>query len=367
METPFFTPQRQYKEIKPEIKKAIENVLNHGSYILGPEIKEFEKNLAQYLNMKNAVAVASGSDALFLGLKAMGIKPNDEVITSPFTFFSTVSSITRIGAKPVFVDIDPDTFNIDVKKIENKITKKTKAILPIHLFLQPAKMDEIVKIADKYDLKILEDAAEAFGMKYKKRFAGSIGDIGIFSFYPTKTLGTYGDGGAVVSNNQSYIDEVISLRNHGQSNRYHHREVGYNDRLDTIQGAILNVKLNHIDDGIKKRNSIGKQYNRELANISEIQTPHVIDNVEEVYYVYSILTERRDELKKYLEKNGIGTNIYYPIPLHLQECFKFLNHKKGEFPVAEKTSKRILALPMFPELKEEEIKYITKKIKSFFS
>src|SRR6056297_1430534 len=285
MKVPFFTPKRQYNNIKSEIKKSLNKVLEHGLYILGPEVEEFENNLANYTNTKEAVCVASGSDALFLGLKALGIKERDEVITTPFSFFSTASAITRVGAKPGFVDINPKTFNIDVTKIESKITDKTKAILPVHLFLQPAQMDKIMEIAEKYNLSVLEDAAEAFGMEFDNTKAGAIGDIGIFSFYPTKTLGAYGDGGAVVTNKEKYAEEIISLRNHGQLNRYHHKEVGYNDRLDTFQGAILNIKLKYIDNAIKKRNEIGNLYNKKLKEIEEIQTPYLIENIQEVYYV----------------------------------------------------------------------------------
>ena len=366
MKVPFFTDTRYYKEHKQEIDNAILEVLERGDYILGKAVKDFEENVAKYLGTKNAIGVSSGSEALFLSLKALGIKEGDEVITTPFTFFASVSAIVRTGATPVFVDIDENTFNIDVGQIEEKITEKTKMILPVHLFLQTAEMDKINEIAKKYNLYVLEDAAEAFGMEYKDKKAGTISDIGIYSFYPTKTLGAYGDAGLVVTNNDKFAEEVRALRNHGQKERYYYNQMGYNARIDSIQAAILNVKLKHIESDIEKRKQIGIKYNNALSKIDGLSIPVIAENRKEVYYVYSILTEKRDELAEFLNSNGIGTSIYYPLPLHLQKVFANLGYKKGDFPIAEKISQKILALPLFPTLKDEEIDYVIKNIKDFF-
>lgn len=366
MNVPFYTASREYAKLKSEIDAAVQAVCEKGDFILGEAVGRFEKNAAAYLNTRFAVGNSSGSEALLLALHALNVKPGDEVITTPFSFFATVSAVVRMGAKPVFVDIDPRTFNIDVSKIEQAITKKTKAILPVHLFLQTADMDTIMDIAKRHSLAVIEDAAEAFGMEFKGKKAGTIGDIGIYSFYPTKTLGGYGDGGLLTTDNEALAARLRMLRVHGSAKRYYHDEVGYNSRLDSMQAAILDVKLQYIEKSIAKRKEIGEKYSQLLAGVGDLELPYIAPNCREVYYVYSILTDKRDALAEHLKEKGIGTTVYYPVPLHLQKCFDSMGHKKGDYPIAEKTCERILALPIYPEYTDEELQYTVDAIKEFF-
>ncbi|MGB9840910.1 DegT/DnrJ/EryC1/StrS family aminotransferase [Thermovenabulum sp.] len=368
MHISFLDLKAQYQTIKKEIKKEIEEVLESGNYILGPKEKEFEKEIAEYLGVKHAIGVANGTDALVLSLDALGIGPGDEVITTPYTFFASAEAVSRVGAKPVFADISfDDNLNIDVRQIKKKITKNTKAIIPVHIFGCPCNMDEIIQIARKYNLYIIEDACQAIGAQYKGKKAGTLGDIGCFSFFPTKNLGGYGDGGLVVTNNDEIAEKIMTLRVHGSTKKYYHSRIGYNSRLDEIQAAILKVKLKYIDKWNQKRIEKAKLYNDKLKNLP-ITLPKIYDenHKKHVFHLYTILTPKRDELKNYLEQKGIPTGIYYPLPLHLQEAYKDLGYKDGDMPNAEKASRQALSLPLYPELKEEEIYYITEAVKTFF-
>jgi len=366
MSVPFFTGVREYIRNKDLFNRAIETVLLRGDYILGEEVDAFEKEAASYLGASHAVGLASGSDALLLALHALGIGPGDEVITSPFTFFASVSAITRLGATPVFVDIDPETFNMDPSLVEEKITKKTKALLPVHLFTQTADMQPLLTLAENHGLSLLEDAAEAFGMEYQGQKAGTLGDIGIFSFYPTKTLGAYGDAGLAVTNNENLAERLLILRRHGETSRYHHKEIGYNSRLDTLQAAILRLKLQSLEQDIEKREHWAQRYNNAFAALENIRLPVIKQQCKPVYYVYSLITPYRDELKAFLDKNDIGNAIYYPLPLHLQECFQFLGYSPGDYSVAEEAARSILALPLFPDLTEEESDNVIDTVHRFF-
>ncbi|KMT23110.1 DegT/DnrJ/EryC1/StrS family aminotransferase [Clostridium cylindrosporum] len=372
MKVNFYTSKREYDEKKEEFNKAIISVVEKGISTLGPEVVKLEDEIKEFTGAKYAIGVASGTDALVLASDILGFNEGTEVITSPFTFFASASCIARTGAKPVFVDIDEETFNIDVNKIEENITDKTKGILPVHLFLQMADMDKIMDIAKSHNLRVLEDAAEAFGMRWRGnsdeyRHAGTIGDFGIFSFFPTKTLGGYGDGGMIVTNDEKLYEMAKIYRVHGASKKYHHEYIGYNSRLDSIQAAVLSVKMKYINDSIEKREEIGSWYIDGLKDIKEVRIPKILGNQKHVFYVFNILAEKRDELAEYLKEKEIGFSIYYPKPLHLQECFKYLGHKEGDFPVAEKISKEILALPMYPELTREEVEYVCNVIKEFYA
>ncbi|WP_125152209.1 DegT/DnrJ/EryC1/StrS family aminotransferase [Clostridium rectalis] len=371
MRVGFYTSKREYCEKKQEFQEAIEKVLVDGIQTLGKEVKDLETEIENFTEVKHAIGVASGTDALVIASDILGFKKDKEVITSPFTFLASASCIAKHDAKPVFVDIDEDTFNIDTTKIEERITKDTCGILPIHLFCQMANMDNIMELAKKYNLFVLEDAAEAFGMKWKGngdfyRYAGTIGDMGIFSFFPTKTLGGYGDGGMIITNNDR-LDELTKIyRVHGASVKYHYDYIGYNSRLDTLQAAILLVKMKYIKGAIRKREIISEWYKERLKDIEYIKLPKIKGEQEPVYYVFNILCKDRDNLNKYLKENGVGTSIYYPIPLHLQKCFSYLGYKEGDFPVAEKACKNVLALPIYPEITIEEVDYVCEKIKEFY-
>ncbi len=370
MTVPFYTATREYKNHKAEFDAALSSVLETGDFILGKAVKDFEEKIASYTKAKYSVGVANGSDALVIASDILGFKDGAEVITPAFTFFASTSCIARLGGKPVFCDIDEDTFCMDMKDVENRLTKKTVGILPVHLFLQMADMDACMSLAKKHNLRVLEDAAEALGMQDMYNGAlhqsGTIGDMGIYSFFPTKTLGGYGDGGMIVTNNEEYYLKAKSLRVHGATKKYHHDYIGYNSRLDSLQAAVLNVKLKHIDDSIAKRAEHAAQYRSLLKDIAQIKLPVVKTKGKEVYYVFNILAEKRDELQIYLAEKGISTTVYYPKCLHEQECFKYLGYKKGDFPVAEKLCASVLALPMYPELIEEEISYVCDKIGEFY-
>ena len=370
MNVPFYTATREYHNHKAEFDSALSSVLEAGDFILGKSVKDFEEKITNYTGAKYAVGVANGSDALVLASDILGFKAGAEVITPVFTFFASSSCIARLGGKPVFCDVDEDTFCMDMKDAEKRITKDTVGLLPVHLFLQTADMTDCMSLAKKHNLKVLEDAAEAFGMKdlYKGtlHIAGTIGDMGIYSFFPTKTLGGYGDGGIIITNNEEYYLKAKSLRVHGATKKYHHDYIGYNSRLDSLQAAVLDVKLKHIDESIAKRAEHAAQYRSLLKDVGQIKLPIVKTKGKEVYYVFNILAEKRDELQAYLTQKGIGTTVYYPKCLHEQECFKYLGYKKGDFPVAEKLCASVLALPMYPELTEDEISYTCEAIKEFY-
>ena len=370
MNVPFYTATREYKNLKIEFDAALSAVLENGDFILGKAVADLEEDIRQYTGAKYAVGVANGSDALVIASDILGFKDDAEVITPAFTFFASTSCIARLGGKPVFCDIDEDTFCMDMKDAESRITKKTVGLLPVHLFLQTADMAACMSLAKKYNFRVLEDAAEAFGMQdmYNGTLhhSGTIGDMGVYSFFPTKTLGGYGDGGMIVTNNEEYYLKAKSLRVHGATKKYHHDYIGYNSRLDSLQAAVLDVKLKHIDEAIAKRAAHAAQYRALLKDVGQIKLPVVKTKGQEVYYVFNILAEKRDELQAYLTEKGIGTTVYYPKCLHEQECFKHLGYKKGDFPVAEKLCASVLALPMYPELTQDEIIYTCDAIKAFY-
>jgi len=358
----------QYKSIKKEIDKAVKRVLDSSVFIGGKEVEEFEKEVARFCGVKYAIGVNSGTDALFLSLKALDINSGDEVITTPFTFIATAGIIANCGARPVFVDIDPGTFNIDPPKIEKAITKKTKAILPVHLFGQMADMDEIMRIAKKHKLYVVEDAAQAIGAEYKKKKAGTMGDLGCFSFFPSKNLGACGDGGMIVTNNEKLAERIRLLKNHGSSSKekYLNLIIGTNSRLDALQAAILRVKLKYLAKWSSERARKADYYSKNLREIGDIIVPKISSDRSHIFHQYTMRTKFRDRFQKYLRERGIPTMIYYPLSLHLQPAFKYLKYKKGDFSESEKTTKEVLSLPIYPELKRKDQDYIIQKIKEFY-
>ncbi|MCF6156757.1 MAG: DegT/DnrJ/EryC1/StrS family aminotransferase [Candidatus Brocadia sp.] len=358
--------KRQYESIREEINKAVLEVIASQSFVLGPFVESFENSIAKICSVKHAIGVSSGTDAILLALMACGIKNGDEVITTPFTFFATAGSIARLGAVPVFVDIDPATYNIDVSKIVPAVNKKTRAILPVHLYGQCADMDAILEIAHDNGLRVIEDAAQAIGAVYKGKNAGSLGDVGCFSFYPTKNLGGYGDGGLVTTNDDGLAEFVKILRVHGSKPKYYHSHIGINGRLDAIQAAILSVKLKYLDSWSEKRRKIAAYYHEHLKGLS-IRLPQIEPRNIHIFHQYVIATSSRDALMKYLESKGIDTAIYYPIPLHLQKCFEYLGYKSGALPESERASHETLALPIFPEITQKEQDYVIYHIKNFIS
>ena len=355
----------QYQNIKNEIDAAVHRVLDSGQFILGPDVAALEKEAAQYLNVNYAIGVASGTDALHLALLACGISSGDEVITTPFTFIATCEAITYCGATPVFVDIDPKTFNINPVKIEEKISKKTKAIIPVHMYGQAAEMEPILEIAKKFQLKVIEDVAQAFGGEYKNKKLGSQGDAGCTSFFPSKNLGAYGDGGMVFTNNKEIAEKIKMLRVHGSKQKYVHDLIGYNSRLDTLQAAIVRVKLKYIDQWNNMRIKHAEQrYNKLLSNCN-LATPFTESYNKHVYHLYTILVNDREGCQKFLNSHSISSSIHYPIPVHLQKSFEHLGLSAEDFPVSSEISQKTISLPMFPELKEKEIDYVVKTIKEF--
>ncbi|HHW29998.1 MAG TPA: aminotransferase class V-fold PLP-dependent enzyme [Syntrophomonadaceae bacterium] len=368
---PSFNLKRQNATLQAELSAVLGNVIGSGQFILGENVKVLENEIAEVCGAQYGIGVANGSDALYLALLACGIEPGDEVITTPFTFFATAGSIVRAGAVPVFVDIDPKTYNIDTELIEEKITPRTKAILPVHLFGQAAEMGRIMEIAHKHGLKVIEDAAQALGCEYQGRPGGGIGDAGCLSFFPTKNLGCFGDGGMVVTNNQEIAERVRMLRVHGAKKKYYHELLGVNSRLDELQAAILRIKLPHFKGWLKKRQEYAELYNdlfkaSGLTVSGYVKTPYHLPGCRHTYNQYTIAVRKRDELRDYLKQRGIGTTVYYPLPLHLQPVFRDLGYKKGDFPQAEQAADYVLSLPMFPELTEEEIRRVVKTITDFY-
>jgi len=361
----------QYKSIKKEIDESIIDVLEKGQFILGEQVSKFEESVASYIGVKHSIGVASGSDALLLSLMALDLKPGDIVITTALTFFATAGSAARFYLKPMFVDIDPKTYNIDPNKLEELLkksfSKKMKVIIPVHLYGQCADMDPILALARKYELKVIEDAAQAFGATYKGKRAGSLGDIGCFSFFPSKNLGAYGDGGMVVTNNDDLAEKIRRLRVHGAKPKNYHSYVGINSRLDEIQAAVLNVKFKYLEKWIKEKREKAAFYNNLIEeNLKDKVIPTFEDYYNyHTYYLYVIRVSQRDNLKKFLFNSGIETGIHYPVPLHLQQCFEDLGYKEGDFPIAEKITKEILSLPIYPELKNNEQEEVIFKIKEF--
>lgn len=392
MNIPLVDLKAQYKTIEDKAVKAVSEVLSSANYIMGKDVIEFEKEFAEYVGAKHAISVGNGTDALVIALMACGIKAGDEVITTTFTFFSTAESISAIGATPVFVDVEKDTYNIDPLKIEEKITEKTKAIMPVHIFGQPAKMDEIMTIAKKYNLKVIEDAAQAVGAEYKDRKVGNIGDVGCFSFFPTKNLGCAGDGGIITTSDDNIATIVKALRTHGSGEngqraynllnkieeeinsseghddtvynplKYYNYLIGFNSRLDTIQAAILRIKLRYIDNWNEVRRQNARIYEEKLKETS-LTLPKIIAEGKSVYNMYVVQSENRDDVINKLKEKGISTGVYYPIPMHLQKVYKDLGYKEGDMPIAEYLSHRTFAIPVFPELSIEQKDYIIENIR----
>ena len=392
MNIPLIDLKAQYESLADELNKVTLDVLSSANYILGKNVTEFEKEFAEYVGVKHAISVGNGTDALVLALKAMGIGKGDEVITTPFTFFATAESISAVGATPVFVDVRKDTFNIDTSKIEDKITEKTKAIMPVHIFGQAADMDEINEIAKKHNLLVIEDACQAIGGKYKGKNIGSLGDIACFSFFPTKNLGCAGDGGMIVTDNDDLAVIARALRTHGSGEngqkafnllnnieeevqtseaandtvynplKYYNYLIGYNTRLDAIQAAILRVKIKEIDKWNSRRREIVEQYNEAFKNL-DLVTPVCDESNQHVYHMYILQSEDREGILSKLKEQGVATGVYYPVPLHLQKVYKNLGYKEGDMPVAEYLSHRTFAIPVYPELNEEQVEYIISKLK----
>ena len=363
MQVDFAKLQYQYQLYKLEIDEAIHKVLDKSNYIMGDEVQNLEQNLCKFTKAKYAITCSSGTDALILAMLALDIKPNDEIITTPFTFIATAESIAFLGAKPVFVDIDEQTYNIDTSKIEEKITSKTKTIIPVSLYGQPSNMDEIQFIADKYKLKVIIDGAQSFGATYKGKTDSVLGDISTTSFFPSKPLGCFGDGGAVFSNDEELVTKLKSLRVHGQSKRYHHQYLGIGGRMDTIQCAIVDVKLKYYKKDLILRQEVAAKYTKILKN-KDIILPILRDDRSSTFAQYSIRVKNRDKVQLKLKEAGIPTAVHYPLPLHFQECFKYLRYNNGDFPIAEKISQEILSLPMNPYLNDKEIDMINLSIRN---
>lgn len=392
MNIPLIDLKAQYNSLAEELNKVTLDVLSSANYIMGENVVEFEKEFAKYIGVKHAISVGNGTDALVLSLKAMKIGPGDEVITTPFTFFATAEAISAVGATPVFVDVDKETFNINPNLIEEKITERTKAIMPVHIFGQAADMDPINEIAKKHNLLVIEDACQAIGGTYKNRKIGTLGDVACFSFFPTKNLGCAGDGGMVVTDNDEIATILKALRTHGSGEngqkaynllnnieeeiktaegandtvynplKYYNYLIGYNTRLDALQAAILRVKLREIDKWNAKRREIVKIYNKELHNL-DLVTPKALEGNEHVYHMYILQSENREEVLLKLKDKNVATGVYYPVPLHLQKVYKDLGYKEGDMPVSEYLSKRTFAIPVYPELEKEQIDYIIDSLK----
>lgn len=366
MKIPLLDIKAQYNSIKKDVDRAIKDVIDNQDFILGAEVKALESEVAEYCDTKFGVGVASGTDALILALKALGIGEGDEVITSAYTFFATAESVSLVGAKPVFVDIEPYTYNIDPKKIEEKITPYTKAIIPVHIYGQCADMDPIMDIARKHKLKVIEDTAQAIGAAYKGRKAGSIGDIGALSFFPSKNLGGFGDGGMVVTNDRDLAEKIKVLRVHGSSKRYIHSMIGMNSRLDNLQAAVLRIKLKYLDNWLEARRANAEYYNEKLKNLPLI-TPKVPAYNVHTYHLYVLRTDADvEKISDFLGNNGVEARTYYSVPLHLQECYRNLGYEKGVLKETEKISPNTFSVGVYPELKKEELDYVAEKIGEFF-
>jgi len=365
MKINFLDLKRQYKTIKTEIDESVNRVIKKQFFILGEELTAFEKEFAKYLGIKYVIGVNSGTDALILGLRSLGIKEGDQVITPANSFIATTLAITELGATPVFVDVNPKTHQIDEDQVIKKINKKTKAILTVHLYGLSSNIEKLKQIAKTNNIYLVEDVAQGVGAKFSNKNLGTFSDISTFSFYPGKNLGAYGDAGAIATDNKTVYEKLLMLRNYGQKKKYHHQTIGINSRLDEIQAAVLRTKLKYLDGWNKRRNEIAKLYADGLdrKHVELISFPEkVLAN----HHLFIINVEQRDQLQKYLMNQGIQTLIHYPIPIHLQECYQYLAYKKGDFPHAEKLAKRILSLPMYPELKNTEITYIINQVNSFF-
>ena len=381
MQVPVFDLKRQAEGLKPELMAAVERVLMSGRYILGAEVEAFEQEMGAYLGVNHAIGVASGTDALWLSLKALGIGPGDKVLTTPLTFFATASAILNTGAEPVFADIDPSTFNLDPDQVQEALQGRSsvyrrldlrsetiKAMMPVHLFGQSADIDALASLAQEHgDLPIVEDAAQALGAQYGDRKVGSLGHLGCFSFFPTKNLGGFGDGGLVATNQEATAQQLRLLRAHGSRAKYHHELIGSNSRLDAMQAALLRVKLQHLDSWVASRRSLAAAYDEILEDMNGLQEPYQAPGRTHTYHQYTVRVQggRRDELQEFLRLRGIGTSVYYPIPLHLQPALRSLGYKEGDFPQAEQACAEVLSLPMFPEMTADERSWTIQSIRSF--
>ncbi len=363
MAVPLLDLKRQYDIIKDKIDQAVSKVFEHELFILGPEVKAFEKRVAEFCQSKIAVGVASGTDALLIALKAAGVGAGDEVITADFSFFASTSVISRVGATPVFVDIEPDSYNMDPQLVEKAITKKTKAIIPVHLFGQCADMDPLMVLAQEYNLTIIEDAAQAISARYKNKMAGSIGHYGCFSFFPSKNLGGVGDGGMIISSESDSEETLKMLRMHGWKKKYRPEVVGYNSRLDTLQAAVLLVKIEYLNQWSEKRRENARLYDAAFAG-TRITTPVVKDYAYHIYNQYTIAVENRPELLDVLTEKNIGHDVYYPLPFHRLDCYKDLPYKEGDFPVSERTAESVVSIPVFPDLTAEELEEVVEVVKA---
>lgn len=379
MKIPILDLTRQYRAIQPEIDAAIRRVLESGRFILGPEVEGCEREIAEYLQVTHAIGVASGTDALLLALKALGIGPGHGVIVPSLTFFATAGVVVNVGATPIFADIDPKTYNISVESVARILRGEpphasrfaavtVKAIIPVHLYGQPADMEEISALAKEYGLYVVEDAAQAIGAEYKGRKVGAIGHIGCFSFFPTKNLGAYGDGGMVVTDDDELAERVRMLRVHGSKPKYYHHLVGTNSRLDALQAAILRAKLPHLPEWTASRQRLADRYDEFLHDLDGLVVPLRAPDRTHIFHQYTVrvLNGKRDALRACLAEKGIATEVYYPLPLHLQPCFRQLGYAEGDLPESERASREALSLPMFPELTEEELEYVAGEIKRFF-
>lgn len=395
MEVKVLDLARQYKLIQEKVEKAVCEQMESGMYIGGKSVIEFEKKFAAYIGVKHAISVNSGTDALVIALKSLGIKEGAEVITTPFTFFATAEAIAMVGAVPVFVDVEEDTYNIDPAKIEEKITEKTKAILPVHIFGQPADMEKILRIASKHNLVVIEDACQAVGSMAMEKKAGAIGDAGCFSFFPTKNLGGFGDGGMITTNNDETAIVCRAYKEHGMAQngakaryiltgvedelagtaspdglynpyKYYNYLIAYNSRLDAIQARVLDIKLDYLDGFNARRGEIADFYNKELGKCSAITTPKVKDGMQPVWHQYAFRCNRKNEMGNFLASKGVGSAAFYPVPLHLQKAFGYLGYQEGDLPVAEMLSKQTVCLPIFPELTQDELDYVVANVRSFW-
>jgi dTDP-4-amino-4,6-dideoxygalactose transaminase len=370
VKVPLLDLKAQYRPIRAEVMAAVEVVCDEQAFILGARVADLEKDIQSYVGAGQAVGVASGSDALLLALMACGVGPGDEVVTVPYTFFATAGAISRLGAKPVFVDIKPDTYNIDSSRVEAAVTARTKAILPVHLYGQCAEMEPILHIASPKKIAVIEDAAQAIGASRRSRHAGTLGQVGCFSFFPSKNLGGFGDGGMVTTNDQALADRVRMLRVHGSRVKYVHEMIGMNSRLDALQAAVLRVKLKYLEEWTKGRQRNAARYEalfKEANLLDRVTLPSVGVENRHVYNQYVIRVPRRDQLRTYLQEQDVGTEIYYPVPLHLQVCYRDLGYRRGSFPQAERAAEETLALPIYAELTEDQQAYVVETIKQFYA
>jgi len=362
---PFLDLKAQYQAIREQVLSSIEQVLETCEFILGANVSAFEQEIAEYLGVKHAIGVGNGTDALVLILDALGIGPGDEVITTPYTFFATAECVSRLGAKPVFIDIDPITLTIDPEKLEQAITSRTKAVIPVHIFGRAADMPRIVDIASRHHLFVVEDACQSIGGEIQDKKLGTFGNAGAFSFFPTKNLGAYGDGGLVVTDDDELAECVRMLRAHGSKVKYHNELIGYNSRLDEMQAAVLRVKLRHLNEWNNRRREIAIEYNELLKDLP-VQLPDPGEKGEHVFHLYTILADNREELRTYLKSRGVETGVYYPTPLHLQPAYADLGYHRSDFPVSESACERNLSLPIYPELTDEQIHYVAQAVRGFF-